>query len=103
MSDISIIFRGEYFLADYMTKIGNFDFEYLRSGMHTEGYFYDNYFDDGDEIVKNYLAKQPVLTRNHCSTKSGDKSIQGFYNATSSKLVEEILKSLLKTLYFETV
>ena len=57
-----------------MTKIGNFDFEYLRSGMHTEGYFYDNYFDDGEEIVKNNLAKQHVLTRNHCSTKSGDKN-----------------------------
>ena len=57
-----------------MTKIGNFDFEYLHTGMHTEGYFYDNHFDDGDEIVKNNLSKQHVLARVNCSTKSEAKN-----------------------------
>ena len=42
--------------------------------MHTEGYFYDNHFDDGDEIVKNALSKQHVLARDHCSTKAETKN-----------------------------
>ena len=46
------ISRGEYFLAEYMSKTGNLDFEYMHTGLHTEGYFYDNYFNDG-ELMKN--------------------------------------------------
>ena len=74
MLSLIFIFRGEYFLADYMTKIGNFDFEYLHSGMHTEGYFYDNYFDDGDELVKFPRSKELALARKTCSTKSEEKN-----------------------------
>ena len=32
-----------------MSKIGNFDFQMLHHGFQTEGYFYDPFFDDGDE------------------------------------------------------
>ena len=32
-----------------MTKIGNFDFEAMHSSFMSEGYFYDNYFNDGDD------------------------------------------------------
>ena len=66
-----IVFRGEYFLADYMSKMGNFDYESLHTGWQTEGYFYDNHFDGGDEIKLNNGAKARVLARTDCSTLSG--------------------------------
>ena len=56
-----------------MTKIGNFDFSYIHSGLQTEGYFYDNHFDDGDAIQVNAGAKRLVEARISCSTESGGK------------------------------
>ena len=57
-----------------MSKIGNFDFNALQSSLHTEGYFYDNYFDDGDEIKLVTKPKNWVLQRPQCSTKSGNNN-----------------------------
>ena len=66
--------RGEYFLAEYMSKIGNFGVNHLHSGFQTEGYFYDTHFNDGDLIKTNSLWKNWVLKRTHCCTKSGLKN-----------------------------
>ena len=49
-----------------MTKTGNLNFEYIHSGLQTEGYFYDNYFDDGaimrdQERVKNMLKQETIV------------------------------------------
>lgn len=56
-----------------MSKIGNFNFQLLQSGLQTEGYFYDPLFDDGDLIAADTLKKQWVLKRSEVSTKSGAK------------------------------
>ena len=69
---MDIYFRGEYFLADYISKIGNFDFEALHSGWQTEGYFYDSHFDDGKN-VKGSVWEHLVLKRKDCSTIVGSK------------------------------
>ena len=53
-----------------MSKIGNFDFESLHTSWQTEGYFYDNHFDGGDEIKLKTNAKKYVLARKDCSTLS---------------------------------
>ena len=45
-------FSGEYFLADYLMKIGNFNREYLDTVMGCEGYF------DSYNIGKGDLTKQ---------------------------------------------
>lgn len=66
-------FRGEYFLAEYMSKIGNFNFQYLHHGLQTEGYFYDPFYDDGDKIAADATNKQWVLKRTNVSTRSGTK------------------------------
>ena len=65
-------FRGEYFLADYISKIGNFDFEALHSGWQTEGYFYDSHFDGGKDL-KGSVWENYVLKRKDCSTVVGSK------------------------------
>ena len=67
------MFRGEYFLAEYMSKIGNFDFNLLHTGFQTEGYFYDPYFDDGDLIAADATNKNWVSKRVNCSTKHDTK------------------------------
>ena len=57
-----------------MNKIGNFGFNALHSSLHTEGYFYDNHHDDGDFIKTIPAAKNWVLKRVECSTKSGSNN-----------------------------
>ena len=57
-----------------MNKIGNFGFNALHSSLHTEGYFYDNHHDDGDFIKTITAAKNWVLKRVECSTKSGSNN-----------------------------
>ena len=42
-------FRGEYFLSDYITKIGNFDSSMIDTGFYIEGYV-DNYNCDASEL-----------------------------------------------------
>ena len=42
-------FRGEYFLTDYIYKIGNFDGGMVKSGFNAEGFF-DNYNLDSNEF-----------------------------------------------------
>ena len=42
-------FRGEYFLSDYITKMGNFDSSMIDTGFYIEGYV-DNYNCDADEF-----------------------------------------------------
>ena len=54
-------FRGEYFLADYISKIGNFDFEALHSGWQTEGYFYDSHFDGGKDLKGRCVNTSSIL------------------------------------------
>ena len=56
-----------------MTKLGNLNFEYIHSGLQTEGYFYDNYFDDGDKMRKQDRVKTYIEARSTCSTESGSK------------------------------
>ena len=56
-----------------MTKTGNLNFEYIHSGLQTEGYFYDNYFDDGAIMRNQERVKKYVEARNNCSTISGSK------------------------------
>ena len=57
-----------------MNKIGNFDFEALHTCFMNEGYFYDTYFADGDEIVKqNGIWLKYVKSRPDCSTKASGK------------------------------
>ena len=55
-----------------MTKTGNLNFEYIHSGLQTEGYFYDNYFDDG-AIMRDQERVKYVEARHNCSTVSGSK------------------------------
>lgn len=55
-----------------MSKIGNFNFQYLHTGLQTEGYFYDPYFDDGDVLKSNSKNKAWVEKRTDCSRKSGN-------------------------------
>ena len=43
------MFRGEYFLSDYIYKIGNFDGGMVKTGFNAEGYF-DNYNMNCDEF-----------------------------------------------------
>lgn len=56
-----------------MSKTGNFDYGYMHTGLQTEGYFYDNHFDDGDTIREDAQAKRLVEARQTCSTTSGSK------------------------------
>ena len=56
-----------------MSKTGNLDFEYMHTGLHTEGYFYDNYFNDGELMKNNEGNKKWILARSDCSTLSGSK------------------------------
>ena len=46
---IQNIFRGEYYLSDYIYKIGNFDGGIIQTGFNAEGYF-DNYHFNTDEF-----------------------------------------------------
>ena len=55
-----------------MSKIGNLNFNYVHNGLHTEGYFYDPYFEDG-ETMDNKMKSQ-CQRRVDCSTKSGQKN-----------------------------
>ena len=72
-----------------MTKTGNLNFEYIHSGLQTEGYFYDNYFDDGAIMRNQERVKKYVEARNNCSTISGSKRryefafipFNGFFNS----------------------
>ena len=56
-----------------MNKIGNFDFNAMKSSLHTEGYFYDNYFEGGDELQLAAKAKAYAAQRSDCATKVGSK------------------------------
>ena len=57
-----------------MTKIGNFDFEAMHSSFMSEGYFYDNYFNDGDDMAtENGINLKYAKARVDCSTKVDSK------------------------------
>ena len=56
-----------------MSKIGNFDFDHIHTAFQTEGYHYDQSFEDGATIAADTASKNWVAKRTTCSTKSGNK------------------------------
>ena len=68
--------RHEFFLADYMSKIGNFNQGTISTLFSTEGYL--DGFNYGSDLMSTDLAKKAVEQRREGATKSGDKFIHEF-------------------------
>ena len=63
--------RFEYYLADYLYKIGNFDENYISSAFNVEGYFdLSNY---GKSTMSTTAAEPVVTARRVGYVKTGDK------------------------------
>ena len=57
-----------------MNKIGNFDIEMTHTSFMSEGYFYDNYFNNGDDMMtENGISLKYAKARIDCSTKVDSK------------------------------
>jgi hypothetical protein len=54
---ITFHFRGEFYLTDWLTKIGNYNIDYMYSYFRTEGYFdkYNNWTDLSDANKKKIV------------------------------------------------
>ena len=48
--------------------MGNFDYDSLHTSLMTEGYFYDNYYSDGDTVKQEAAALKYVKRRTDCSS-----------------------------------
>ena len=73
---ITFFFRHDFFLADYISKIGNFNQSYLNSVFSTEGYFDGNNY--GTDVMSTDAAKKGVDRRRDLATQVGNKFVYEF-------------------------
>ena len=78
-------FSAEYFLADYLMKVGNFNRDYLDTTMGAEGY-YDAYNSDADELKTTNATKIVSFRRSGIASvsetvtdKENNQTEQKFY------------------------
>ena len=85
MLKCKLLIRGEYFLNDWLTKIGNYNTDYIYTYFITEGY-YDKYILESlDETSKTAI----VLNRRLNAEKVGNKYVYEFIMIPNDPFLNE--------------